>query len=368
MRRICMLWISVFCFLVSLLAFPEGKRVYGFKGGVKARAEKGLTRDETGFHDAEGKFFSQSWTFVYYLDDRSGGYLQFTYMRMGYFLERLSGQHSYFGPDGELRFSAEPASGSDWCFELEPWRLRMGRQELTGFYPEFTVRSEIKGLATDLHFLCKVPGWRPGEGPAYYGSPDGDWYDVYIVIPWAEVSGTITVDGKTRSVHGFGYMDHNVQTVFFTAQATSINALRSFSDHYAIHFLEYVAPEGVEPRRLAWLLIMKDDRILFATDKYTIEPSDYVDDDRADYPYPTRIKVSVDLPECMLTGTIRCIGFMEFLDVMDQIPEFLRGIADRMFRQPAFVRQLAEVDWEIKLKDIDENIRAEGIFEVAFVN
>jgi hypothetical protein len=368
MRRIRMAGIFLFCLMVSLAGFPEGKRVYGFKGGVNTRAEKGLTREEAGFHEPEGKFFTQSWTFVYYLDDRSGGYLQFTYMRMGYFLDRLSGQHSYFDPDGNLWFSAELAGGSDWSFELEPWRLRMGRQEISGFYPEFTVKSEIQGISTDLHFLCKVPGWRPGEGPAHYGSPEGDWYDLYVVIPWAEVSGTIMVDGEARKVHGFGYMDHNVQTVFFTAQVQSIHALRSFSAHYAIHILEYLAPEGFEPKRLAWLLIMKDDRIIFATDKYTLEPSDYVEDNRADYPYPTRVKVKVDLPGCRLTGTIRCTGFMEFLDVMDQIPEFLHGIADRLFKQPAFVRQLAEVDWQIRLGDIDEHVRAEGIFEVAFVN
>ncbi len=361
--------VFLFCFLFSLAAGSDAKRIYPFKGGIKTRAEKGLTREEIGFHQPGGTFFSQSWTFVYYLDDSSCGYLQFSYMRMGFLMHRISGQHSYWdGGEKRLRFEAELAGGDDYSQALDPWSLRMGRQEISGFYPDFHVKSDIQNISTDLHFHCRVPGWRPGEGPTHYVSPDGDWYDLYVVIPWAEVTGTMTVDGRTREVHGHAYMDHNVQTAFFTSQVVSIYALRSFSENYAVHFLEYIAPEDYEPRRLPWLLVMKDDRILIATDNYTIEPSDFVKDDRADYAYPKLIKVRVDLPECRLEGIIRCTEFIEFLDVMDQLPGWLKDVADRFFRQPAFTRQRAEVDWHLELKGIDERFHAEGIFEVAYVN
>jgi hypothetical protein len=361
--------ILIILLLMSLASSSDTKRIYPFKGGVKTRAEKGLTRQEIAFQQPEGSFFTQSWTFVYYLDDASCGYLQFTYMRMGYLLERISAQHSFWDSrEKKLRFQTALTGGSDYAQNLDPWSLRLGRQKISGFYPEFRVSSDLQDIQTDLHFHCKVPGWRPGESPTHYLSPDGDWYDFYLVIPWAKMEGTFTVDGEVREVHGHAYMDHNVQTAFFTSQVKTIYALRSFSSHYAIHFLEYIAPENYEPRRLPWLLVMKDDKILFATDKYTIEPSEFLEDDRADCAYPTFIKVNVDLPECKLSGTIQCTEFLEFLDVMDQLPGWIRDMADRFFKQPAFTRQRAKVNWHLNFKDIDENISAEGIFEVAYVN
>ena len=84
MRSISVLKVFLILLLVSLAAASDTKKIYPFKGGIQTRAEKGLTREQIGFQQPEGTFFSQSWTFVYYLDDNSCGYLQFSYVRMGY--------------------------------------------------------------------------------------------------------------------------------------------------------------------------------------------------------------------------------------------------------------------------------------------
>ena len=216
--------------------------VYLFKGGVKLKAGKEVTRKDLEVEPAEGKFFSQGWTFVYYLDDGGGGYIQFSHARLGYTIKQILVHHSHYTADGKMIYKKEILSPKDLKWDEAEPRLSMGKSSMSGFYPEFRLYVPLEGLETTLTFQCLTPPWRPGAGPVHYGTPDGDWYDVVVPIPLARVSGTIRIANQERKVSGYGYSDHNTQTIWFMTQCEEIYALRSFSNNYAIHFLDYHSP------------------------------------------------------------------------------------------------------------------------------
>jgi hypothetical protein len=224
-------------------------------------------------------------------------------------------------------------------------------------------------MKADIRYHCRTPGWRPGQGPVHYGAPDGDWYDLIVMIPWADVDGTLTINGQTRAIKGFGYSDHNTQNVFPTKQAEELMALRSFSDQHSVNFLEYIAPESYGRQRTTWILVMKGDRILYATDQLEHAQFDFQTEKMHGYKYPTRITVSIDQPECKLTGELRTRQFVEALDAMDELPSFLKPFARKFVSAPVFIRQTAEVDWHLvmPMKKIDDTFRARGIYETTII-
>ena len=350
------------------------KQVFNFKGGVKTRAEKGITPQELEPAPDQGGFYSWTYTFMFYLDDNSSGMIQFTYWKM-YFKKQRGLYFSFSDKGNELFFRKGVYKAKQTRYVGNPPQLSMGPHSWKGFYPDFYLHMDFPGeegqpeLKADLHFHCRTPGWRPGEGPVHYEEPDGDWYDLIVMIPWADVDGTLTLNGKTRKLKGYGYSDHNTQNILPTKQTEEVMALRSFSRDHSVNFLDYIAPADLGRERTTWILIMKGDRILYATDKWEREMFDFKTEQKRGCRYPTLVKVSVDQPGCRLTGEIRGKKITEMLDAIEEIPSFIRPIARRFVSAPVFIRQMAEVDWHLVIpdKDIDDRFTARGIYETTIV-
>ncbi len=350
--------------LVSVLALGgEVQKIYGFKGGVKVSPAAPVAKKDLAYIPPAGKNFSQSWTFVYYLDDGSGGYLQFSTLRLAYAFKQILVHHAYFPADGPLVYRKEILSTSEVKWEATEPRLTMNQSYWSGFYPEFRIFAPLNDLYANLTFQSLVPPWRPGDGPVHYFTPDGDWYDLVVPIPLAAVTGTIRVGSKEKKVSGFGYMDHNSQTVWFLTQVQELFALRSFGEKWSIHFLDYWPPPNFGNQRVSWLIVMKDNKIIYATDKYKVEPSDWVAEPKRGRKYPRKARVVVEDPQFKLVGEIKGVKLLDVLDVRDEVPAVLEPAASKLIRQPAFIRQRAEVTWKLTTPAGEETAPARGIFE-----
>ena len=350
------------------------KSVFNFKGGVTTRSEKGLTKEEFKPMPDEGGFYSWTYTFMLYLDDDSSGMIQFTYWKM--YFKKQRGLYFAFSDKGDTQYMRKGIYKSkETSYGDDPPELSMGPHSWMGFYPDFRIQLDFPAeegrpdMKADLRMHSRTPGWRPGEGPVHYGSSDGDWYDLIVMIPWADVEGTITLNGETRQVKGHGYSDHNTQNILPTKQCEELMALRSFSGDHAVHFLEYIAPEDYGHERTTWILIMKGDRILYATDVWEREMFDFETEEKRGYKYPTRVTVKIDRPDCKLFGEIRGTKFIAALDAIEELPSFIRGIASKFMSAPVFIRQNAEVDWHLVMpgEGINEKFKARGVYETTIV-
>jgi len=350
------------------------KSVFNFKGGVTTRAGTGLTKEEFKPIPDEGGFFSWTYTFMLYLDDDSSGMIQFTYWKM--YLKKQRGLYFVFSDKGDTQYMRKGVyKAKETSYVDDPPELTMGPHSWKGFYPDFQIHLDFPAekdqseMKADLRLHCRTPGWRPGEGPVHYGSMNGDWYDLIVMIPWADLEGTLTLNGETRQVKGYGYSDHNTQNILPTKQCEELLALRSFSGDHAVHFLEYIAPEDFGHERTTWILIMKGDRIFFATDAWDREMFDFETEAKHGYKYPKRVTVKIDRPDFKLTGEIRGTKFISAVNAIEELPSFIRGIASKFVSAPVFIRQNAEVDWHLVMpgEGIDERFTAKGVYETTIV-
>jgi len=114
---------------------------------------------------------------------------------------------------------------------------------------------------------------------------------------------------------------------------------------------------------------MKGKEIIYATDQWNREMFDLATEKRRGYKYPTRVTVKVDQPECKLEGEIKGTKFLVALDAMDQLPGFIRDVAQRFVTAPVFIRQNAVVEWHLTMpeKGIDARFTNKGVFETTIV-
>jgi len=83
-----------------------------------------------------------------------------------------------------------------------------GPVTMRGDLRTWKVKGEIDGIGIDLTFEQRATPFRPGSGYQFLDGTDRftGWF---CSFPSAKVTGTLTVDGKTRDVEGTGYHDHN---------------------------------------------------------------------------------------------------------------------------------------------------------------
>ncbi|MEY8435272.1 lipocalin-like domain-containing protein [Streptococcus hyointestinalis] len=65
---------------------------------------------------------------------------------------------------------------------------------------------QIGKIAADLHLESLATPYRPGT--AYFEFGDDQYYTWLCAVPKGRISGTLTIDGKTIEVTGYGYHDH----------------------------------------------------------------------------------------------------------------------------------------------------------------
>ena len=101
---------------------------------------------------------------------------------------------------------------SFYASEIEPLIMVDGEQVMKGHIDEETgnwvydISFDLSHASAELQFIGTTQGWK-GQ---LYG---GDWWGV--ILPQADVVGTLTLQGKQMDVQGVGYHDHNWEVTAF---------------------------------------------------------------------------------------------------------------------------------------------------------
>jgi hypothetical protein len=68
---------------------------------------------------------------------------------------------------------------------------------------------DIGGVAADVTLTGKVASWRPETGHILFGDNQPHLFAWLPTVPQGTVQATLTVDGRTQTLAGTGYHDHN---------------------------------------------------------------------------------------------------------------------------------------------------------------
>jgi len=165
---------------------------------------------EDGLRISGGRPGEYEW---WYIDARmtDGTIIAATYMvsvQPGAALGLLSA--SITAPDGKTHALNVPYKGYELAsVSRREADIALGGNYLRGdleTYHSVTDPAALKGIGWDLTLRRVAPSYRRGTG---YTSAGESYFGWFCAVPFGRVAGTLFYDGKTVSVEGEGYHDHN---------------------------------------------------------------------------------------------------------------------------------------------------------------
>lgn len=226
---------------------------------------------EDGRRSPQEKGTWEWWYFDTILDDGTKVVIQF-FPKSGADL-RSKNDHPKFTikattPDGkEYKEEAEyPAHETTWG--TDKCNFSYGKNYCSGDLTDYHVHVEpIKGLGADLRFHSLSKPYRPGSSYFCFETED-DYFTWLCVMPKGEVSGTVTINGEERSVHGTGYHDHQWGKGNFLMEWNHWVWARQGFDDYSLMLFDFVSNSKTEYTRFPIICIEdKEGNLVFSNDK-----------------------------------------------------------------------------------------------------
>jgi hypothetical protein len=204
---------------------------------------------------------------------------------------------------------------------------------------------DVPGFSCDFTFTNVLPAWKPGSGVTQF---DGVHYTTYsLPAPWADLSGTMTVNGETVDAAGQCLLDTSETMLPPTRMNAECQAARVWSppgtphdDRWFIDMLTTVSHPGYGSLKLPMLLVAHGDRWVFTTMNYRMVFSEMTALDDPPYPYPARIAVSAHDQGFALEGVFMSDPPYWVTDIFQRLPKMFRTIASWFLKRPVIYRNL----------------------------
>jgi hypothetical protein len=117
-------------------------------------------------------------------------------------------------PDGTKHDATANVPADEARFSTERCDVVYGPHVFQGDLSDYRINvAETDGLAADLTLHSRSKPFRPGTAYFGFGDHDERFYTWLCVVPAGEVTGTLTYGGKTYTVNGRGYHDHQWGTI-----------------------------------------------------------------------------------------------------------------------------------------------------------
>jgi len=231
-------------------------------------------------------------------------------------------------------------------FDTESAEIVFGESFVKGKNPNYHIHYVTDKVTVDFKFKSRVPIWAPnGDGKFTFGPKGKQFFNIAYAAPWADVKGYIKVDGKTHPFDGQGYLDHGHYSIPFNRHHPAWEGFIAWTwepvngHMYAIQVSDYVIHKAYGGYRVATALVIKDNRIICATPKFTLKATDFRLEKRTGIKFPWRIdaRTKKDAP-CSIMGVSKADYPWEVLDIFDELPSYIRAVAKKFFKRPVYFR------------------------------
>lgn len=265
-------------------------------------------------------------------------------------------------PDG-TKLSQLPIFPREQFFAgKETCDMRIGSNWVKGDLHTYQAHVELDELAADMVFTGLVPAWRPGAGKSYFG--DLEHYFAWLPsIPYGTVTGTLTYDGKTHTVKGTGYHDHNWGNVGLNEVMDHWYWGRAQIGKYTLIYVEQIGAKAFGYTRMPVFLLAKGDQVLTGDgSRLFMQARDFVP-----YPggraYPREVDFHWQDGEDTIHLSLREPKLIEGTSFLVTFPAWQRFLL-RLITNPYYFRFNAELELSINFNGLRDTQRGSTLFEI----
>lgn len=262
----------------------------------------------------------------------------------------------------EVFFQYYPAE--EFSAEKDICAVRIGPNQVCGDLKRYELHAEAGKLRADLVFTSRVPAWRPGTGMNYYSENLERFFGWLAAIPYGDVRGTLTLNGRQVAVSGTGYHDHNWGNIGLQQVMSHWYWGRAHLEDFTTIFVEMSSLPAYGGVKIPVFLLAQGERILIGDGApLRLETADFVRHPSR-MSYPRRLDFIWEKPgERRVHLSLRQPQVIEASSLLVGLSPWLAGVA-RLALNPYYFRFRADLELSIELNGVREQIRGPAIYEL----
>jgi hypothetical protein len=203
------------------------------------------------------------------------------------------------------------------------------RIELRG--DKYYFRSRGKDLQAEFTYQILTPSFQQGNGAILF-EKSSDFVRYNFPIPWAVVEGTLTYNGKTLQLKGFGSMNHDWQDLLPTRYMSDWRGFWMYTEDATIGIV-LCSASGLEGKWVQRLVVAERGKILFSSHDYTFTELETQPVPGANVPMPRRFRVIAEHGDERLTGEIKVTRIQEKEEILKKYPTLFRKVAEMLVNE-----------------------------------
>ncbi len=266
-------------------------------------------------------------------------------------------------PDGRQRAEFPLFRPEELDASTERCDVRLGASWVRGDLHRYELHAEAGGLAADLTFTGVVPPWRVATGKSYFDEAFSRYFAWLPSIPYGTVEGSLTYDGATHAVKGFGYHDHNWGNAALNSILDHWYWGRAHAGPFNAIFAETWANSDYGGLRLPVLMLAREDKIIIQNGL----PTQLILSDFERHPsgreYPRSLDFHWDAEEGSALLAMRNPVLIEALDLLRDAPAWKKPFL-RLRKNPWYFRFKAELELSVSLGDVRAREKGVALYEI----
>lgn len=271
-------------------------------------------------------------------------------------------------PDGTEYNEEIDIKPQDCFYGEEQCDVRLGKHTFIGDFKEYHIHVDTyHGVGADLVLKSLAKPYRPGTAYFSFGD-EGEYYTWLCGVPKGEVSGTIIINGETKTVHGKGYHGHQWGNQFYLPEWNHwVWARQSFED-YSVLVFDFVTSEKYGYQRFPIIFIQdKNGEIVFESKEgvdCTVS-GDYLDDQFSGKHYPSNIHYRFENDGKKVEYTLNKKDILEAKGIKN-LPLMARMLAKKLKMNVAYTRYAAYGELQFCTEDNRIERSGELIYEFMY--
>ena len=257
---------------------------------------------------------------------------------------------------------------SEVVIDEERCNVRFGLHSFVGDLQDYHIKAEpVKGFGFDVCLSKQGASWRGETGYIGFGEQDEKYFTWTCAVPRGTVTGTLTVEGKTRKITGFGYHDHQWGNTMQYEWLNNWFWSRQSVGNYNVVLFDFICSEKYGFHRIPLMFIQdKQGNFLFEnTEGVKCEILSEKVQNACKIPFPDITRYTFEKSGKKVVYTISVKQELEGRDAYATSPWLVRMIFKRWKTHPKYGRYVAV--GEFTYTDGEQKIRESGDLIYEFV-
>ncbi len=230
------------------------------------------------------------------------------------------------------------------------------RIELVG--DRYRIKVDGPQLKAEFSYKPLAGSYRLGDGYVLFKNSD-DFTRHSMPLPWAEVSGTLSYNGKTHQLKGYGSLNHEWQRLSPSRYMSRVRVMYLYTENEAIR-ISRVSSRDLDGQWVQALLIADRERVIFSSHDFKFEQLDVKPVPGAKVNCPRRFKVSAIHGDDRLEGEIVVKSIQEKKNILGDHNVVFQQIATLLINETWSYRFWADYDFTLVVDGESRKISGKG--------